>query len=69
VVGTSSQGFVTAHGFIYQNGVTQSLDSLISHTTGWQITQAYGINNQGQIIALGTNAGVQRALLLKPKAQ
>ncbi|AIE85364.1 HAF repeat-containing protein [Fimbriimonas ginsengisoli] len=68
VVGTSSQGFVSVRGFLYQNGVSQDLNSLISRTTGWQVLHAYGINNQGQIIAYGVNGGVQRAILLNPKA-
>jgi len=66
VVGTSSADFVTARGFLYENGVTSDLNSLISSISGWQILHAYGINNNGQIIAYGVNAGVQHALLLNP---
>jgi probable HAF family extracellular repeat protein len=68
VVGTSSQGFVAVRGFLYQNGVTQDLNNLISRITGWQILHAYGINNRGQIIGLGVNGGVQHAVLLNPKS-
>lgn len=68
VVGTSSQGFVSVRGFLHQNGVTQDLNSLISHISGWQILHAYGINNRGQIIALGVNGGAQHAILLNPKS-
>lgn len=67
VVGTSSQGFITVRAFIYENGVTQELNSLISRATGWQILHAYGINDRGQIIGLGVNGGIQHAVLLNPK--
>lgn len=68
VVGTSSNGFITVRAFIYKNGVTQQLDSLISRATGWTIIHAYGINNKGQIIGLGVNGGAQHAILLNPKS-
>lgn len=68
-VGSSSKGFVTVRGFLFQNGVTQPLDSLIGTTTsGWQILQAYGINNKGQIIGLAIDKNaVNHGVLLQPK--
>lgn len=67
VVGTSTLDDAGTHGFVYQNGVTQSLTDLIDPQSGWQITYAYGINNAGQIIAKGFNNGSQQAILLNPK--
>ncbi len=60
--GTSSFG---SHGFLYSNGTLTDLNSLISPTSGWTITAAYGINDSGQIAAIATNGqGQAHALLL-----
>jgi probable HAF family extracellular repeat protein len=67
VVGTSSQSFITARAFLYQNGVTQDLNALVPSSTAWTLRQAYGINNAGQIIVLGVSTeGAEHALLLNP---
>jgi probable HAF family extracellular repeat protein len=67
VVGVSSSQFITTRAFVYKDGVTTQLDTLISRATGWTIPIAYSINNKGQILALGVNGGAQHAILLNPK--
>src|SRR5438128_10122765 len=48
-------GTGTAHAFIYSNGVMQDLNSLIPTGTGWVINDVNGINDNGEIVCLGTN--------------
>lgn len=54
--------------FIWDNGVMRTLDSLIDSASGWDLLDARGINDAGQIAAYGYNAttGQYRALLLSP---
>lgn len=70
VVGSSSKGFVTVRAFLFQNGITQPLDSLIGTTSeGWQILQANGINDKGQIIGVAIDKNsVNHGVLLQPKS-
>ena len=72
IVGSSGTGNNTS-GFLYSNGVMTNLNSLISHSTGWTITDAISINNLGQILAVGynpamlpVNASGEGSLLLTP---
>jgi probable HAF family extracellular repeat protein len=45
------------HGFIYQNGIMEDLNSLLPPNSGWTIRWGLAINNLGQILALGTTTG------------
>jgi len=56
------------HAFVYHNGLLIDLNSLLdSSGTGWTLTRAAAINNNGQIVGLGTNAlGQTDAFLLTP---
>lgn len=57
----------TSRAFLYSNGSTTLLSSLIPANSGWKIVQASAINNRGQIAATGTRNGTQHALLLTPR--
>ncbi len=67
VVGVYSNASGT-HGFLdtYSNGVytMTDLNSLISPTSGWTITGAYGINDNGQIDVIASNGTSSHVLLL-----
>jgi probable HAF family extracellular repeat protein len=54
--------------FIYSNGTLQNLNTLIPAGSGYQIQNATGINNNGQIVAnaVDTATGQTHALLLNP---
>lgn len=71
VVGTSWSS-TTFNGqqsaFIYRNGVSTDLNSLVS-ASGWHLISAADINDSGQIIGLGTLYGYQTAFLLNPPEQ
>ena len=41
-------------GFLYHNGTMQRLDSLIDPSLGWNISDAYAINDRGQITGIGS---------------
>ena len=60
------QGY--AHAYCWQNGVMLDLNNSIPKRTGWVLEAAYGINNRGQIIGIGTHGHTHfRAFLLTPK--
>ncbi len=62
IVGAGSGG-----AFLYCNGVMTNLDSLIDPASGWTLTSAQAINDNGQIVGYGTNAeGQSDAFLLDP---
>lgn len=55
------------HAFVYLNGLMIDLNSLISSGTGWQLLEAYGVNNSGQITGEGLLNGQSHAFLLDPE--
>lgn len=74
VVGTSS-GHKTCDGttpFLYYNGTTTDLNTLITANSDWILTEAGDINNSGQIVGTGwfgsTGNYKQHAYLLTPIA-
>jgi probable HAF family extracellular repeat protein len=56
----------TMNAFIFKNGTTTNLNSLVSSNTGYTITHATAINNRGQIVGSATRNGESRAVLLTP---
>lgn len=46
------------------SGPPQNLNDLIDPTSGWFLTSARGINNQGQIVGAGRIGGATHAFLL-----
>ena len=56
------------HAFLWDrtNGI-QDLNSLITAKSGWLLSEARGINSNGQIVGSGTINGQQHAFLLTPK--
>ena len=55
----------STHAFVVLNGVMVDLNSLLTPAdSGWVITAAYGINDQGQIVGEGLYQGQSYAILL-----
>lgn len=54
------------HAFLWLNGVMLDLNSLIPPGSGWELTDAYGINDAGQIVGSGLLQGKSQAYLLDP---
>jgi probable HAF family extracellular repeat protein len=59
-------GNAETHAFAYSDGQMIDLNSLLPIDSGWVLEQAYGINNQGDIVGTGTFDGQQEAFLLDP---
>jgi probable HAF family extracellular repeat protein len=44
--------------FLYKDGAMMDLNALIDPASGWTILDASGINDSGQVVAMGSKAGV-----------
>lgn len=72
VVGTLYTAQGIAHGFLYAEGRTIDLNTLIPPfsppfpDTPWMITAATNIDDTGRILATGTLRGVEHSVLLTP---
>ena len=64
VVGSSSYTS-GAHATLWQNGTVNDLNSL-NGTSGWDLREATGINDAGQIVGWGVTNGNKRAFLIQP---
>ena len=53
------------HAFLYQNGVLIDLNNLLPEGSPWELTWAYAINNNGNIVGEGTINGQTHAFLLR----
>ena len=69
VVGFASPRFLSSDGeraFIFNGGIIEDLNSLISANSGWVLSRAVDINDAGQIVGNGFKDGLPRAFLLTP---
>jgi probable HAF family extracellular repeat protein len=70
VVGSSDPGCspcASAQAWIWQPGSAMTaLNTLIPTGSGWNLQQANGVNDRGQIVGTGVHNGHQRAYLLTP---
>lgn len=66
VVGWS--GFPTGYGraFLYKDGGMIDLNSLVKLPPGWILSEAYGINDSGQIVGKAVVNGYGHAVLMSP---
>ena len=55
----------TQHAFLWENGDLIDLNSLVDPALGWELTSAFKINNNGDIIGVGTYNGVQQGFIAK----
>lgn len=62
VVGTSGN----SHAFVDKCGQMQGLNRLIPANSGWQLVHAFGINDSGQIVGIGTHSNQEASFLLTP---
>src|SRR6266853_750914 len=57
---------ISPHAFVYANGIMLDLNSLLPKGSGWELTEAYGINDAGQIVGSGLFNGQVSAFRLDP---
>lgn len=67
VGGSLTEGDTGFHGFLYRNNRLFDLNDAVDSEADWELLQALGINNHGEIIAIGCRAGEDRIVLLRPK--
>jgi probable HAF family extracellular repeat protein len=60
------------HGFLFRHNKLYDLNDLLDQanetTNGWEMIQALGINNRGEILGIAALDGSDRIVLLRPKA-
>lgn len=64
VVGYSALADGSQAAFLYEDGTLFNLNSLIPANSGWDLLQAYGINDAGQITGVGLYDGQLTAFVL-----
>ena len=68
IVGGAATASNVSHAFLWQNGVMTDLNSLLPANSGWVLSSATGINDNGQITGVGTINGQGRAYLFSSGA-
>jgi len=67
VGGSLTEGDESFHGFVYRDNQLHDLNEFLDPGNGWELLQALGINNHGEIIAIGSCTGQDRIVLLRPR--
>jgi probable HAF family extracellular repeat protein len=65
VGGALTEGDVTYHAFLYEDGRMRDLNDLIPAGSQWELIQALDINGRGDIVAIAHHDGADRVVLLK----
>jgi probable HAF family extracellular repeat protein len=55
------------HGFLYRGNALLDLNDFLDPQAGWELIQAFAINNRGEILGIGSHTGQDRIVLLRPK--
>jgi probable HAF family extracellular repeat protein len=71
VVGYSftTRDHTVVHAFLFSGSLMYDLNNLIPAGFGWDLQQAFGINDVGQIVGIGAHSGVDRPFLLTPASK
>ena len=67
VGGSLTEGDESYHGFVYRNNRLFDLNAMLEPDSGWELIQAFAINNRGEILGVGAREGQDRIVLLRPK--
>ena len=66
VVGSSWTSSGAERAFLWENDIMVDLNNLLPQNLGWELIQARGINDLGQIVGAGRFNGQTRAFLIDP---
>jgi probable HAF family extracellular repeat protein len=67
VGGSLTQGDESFHGFLYRQHRLYDLNEFLQPCGGWELLQAFAINNRGEIVGVGSHNGRDHIVLLRPK--
>lgn len=67
VGGSLTEGDENFHGFLYRNHRLYDLNEFLDPGAGWELLQAFSINNHGEIIGIGCHSGEDRMVMLRPE--
>lgn len=67
VGGSLTAGDEGFHAFMHRGNELYDLNSFLDTSAGWEVIQAVGLNNRGEILAIGSHEGEDRIILLRPK--
>jgi probable HAF family extracellular repeat protein len=67
VGGSLTQGDESFHGFLYRQPRLYDLNEFLQPHAGWELIQAFAINNRGEIVGVGSHNGRDHVVLLRPK--
>jgi probable HAF family extracellular repeat protein len=67
VGGSLTKGDESFHGFLFRDHRICDLNDCLERDEGWEVIQALGINNLGEIVGLGSREGQDRLVLLRPR--
>lgn len=65
-VGHSSVPDFGSRAILWRDGRTHDLNRMISKNSGWELHAAFGLNDRGQIVGVGSFGGEYRGFLLNP---
>jgi probable HAF family extracellular repeat protein len=69
VGGSLTHGDASFHGFLYRQHHLYDLNELLPTSGGWELIQAFAINNHGEIVGVGCHNGQDHIVLLRPKTR
>ncbi len=64
IVGYSTTAENDPHAYIYENGQMTDLNTLVPDSTGWEIVDAYHINEYGEVLVRGKRGTENKYLIL-----
>lgn len=67
VGGSLTQDDEEFYGFLLRDDRLYDLNELLESDGGWELIQAFSINNRGEILGIGSRSGADRIVLLRPK--
>jgi probable HAF family extracellular repeat protein len=67
VGGSLTEGDENFHGFLFRDNKLYDLNSLLDKAGAWEVIQALGINDRGEILGIGAHEGHDRIVLLRPR--